>query len=86
MKIIDKFKKTFFYNIISNGLGIVFNFINKFKETFFYNFMSSGLGIAFIIFAAFIIIFHDFSCDKKVVKMKEDVMYIKPSTNIDDKK
>ena len=69
---------------------IVFKFIikiiNKFKESFFYNLISCGLGWAVIIFAAFIIVFHDFSCDRKVVKMKEDVIYIKPSTNIDDKK
>jgi hypothetical protein len=48
--------------------------------------MSCGLGWAVIIIIAFLLIFHDFSCDRKVVKMKEDVIYIKPSTNIDDKK
>ena len=81
MKIINKFK---------SQLGIVFKFIikiiNKFKESFVYNFMSCGLGWAVIIIIAFLLIFHDFSCDRKVVKMKEDVIYIKPSTNIDDKK
>jgi len=50
--------------------------------------MSCGLGWAVIIFAAFIIVFHDFSCDRKVVKMKEDVIYIKPvsKTEIENEK
>ena len=53
------------------------------KETFFFRLFTNIPGILFIVIVVLLIIFRDFSCNRKVVKMKEDVMYIKPTSNIE---
>jgi len=52
-------------------------------KAFVTNLFSSGLGWIVIIIIALLFIFHD-GCprNKKVIRMKEDVMYVKPASDI----
>ena len=63
--------------------GIVMKRIYNDIKTFVINLFSSGLGWIVIIIAILLFIFHD-ECprNKKAVHMKEDVMYVKPISDI----
>ena len=63
--------------------GVVMKRIYNDIKTFVINLFSSGLGWIVIIIIALLFVFHD-GCpwNKKVIRMKEDVMYVKPASDI----